>query len=74
MTETHNLITPRATAILLISRELDEVKENIASHRRNARYPFNLFHSQILVYWEQVGEELRRAARYLEEHDMSEGG
>jgi hypothetical protein len=63
-----NRISPRQAAVALISRAIDEADDDIGAHRRNARDVGSLYHSQIIVFLEQVREELRTAARLLEEH------
>jgi hypothetical protein len=69
--EANNSLTPRQLAVAMISEKLNDVNATIDAHQAWEREN-NYFNSQILVFLNQVGFELRRAARHLELVDASE--
>lgn len=72
MSTTENVLTPRAVAVALLSEECARIRRRIDDHRTHARDANSLFHSQVIVFWEQTLVEVKRAAVYLENVDMSE--
>jgi hypothetical protein len=72
MSDTENALTPRALAVALLSEECARIRNRIEEHKTYARDTGALFHSRIIVFLEQTLVEVKRAAVYLENTDMSE--
>jgi hypothetical protein len=69
MTDTPNQITPRHFAVLLILREIREVRRRLDDDAAVPADPGDLFRSQLRVWLLRTLEELQRAAQFLEDND-----
>lgn len=72
MTDSPNVLSPRQLAVAVISEQITTISSRIDAHRQHQRDGDALFHSQIIVFLEQMRHELKRAAHFLEFHDASE--
>jgi len=66
-----NAITPRQFAVLLMLREISELKKRLSDAEFHAD-PGELFRSRIRVWLEQSIVELERAAAWLRDHDEAD--